>query len=200
MMILRAWLEKWQRWQARRLRHGRTQALWRQTRERVTKILHAYRSLPQHGKQCLRELPESLPRLQAGIYEHLLQQDRILIHLPPNRWFERLWYAGLSWWHKQRGEIELANTHRLTLKQLEEARQQRDRALLAALQMEAQVLQWLVALDVLHDRVLLLHSQPRATPEPPAGLLEALQELQQEIGHYQQSLEEVEEWLDNRWR
>lgn len=37
-------------------------------------------------------------------------------------------------------------------------------------------------------------------PNPPEGLLEALQELQQEIGHYQQSLEEVEEWLENHRR
>lgn len=199
-MILRAWLDRWRQWQARRLRHGRTQALWRQARERASRILRAYRSLPQHGRECLRELPERLQRLQAGIYEHLLQQDRILTHLPPDRWLQRLWYTGLAWWHEHRGEVELAITHRLTLKQLEEARRQRNRALLQARQIEAQVHQWLVALDVLHDRVLLLHSQPHAPAEPPEGLLEALQELQQEIGHYQQSLEEVEEWLENHRR
>jgi chromosome segregation ATPase len=199
-MIVRAWLEKWRQWQARRLRHGRTQALWRQARERAERILRTYRSLPRHGKECLRELPESLQRLLEGIYEHLLQQDRILRHLPPDRWFQRLRYTALAWWHEHRAEIELAITYRLTLKQLEEARRQRNRALLAARQIEAQIHQWLVALDVLHDRVLLLHSQPRVTTDPPEGLLEALQELQQEIGHYQQSLEEVEEWLENRRR
>jgi hypothetical protein len=199
-MILRAWLERWQRWQARRLRHRRTQALWRQARERAAKILRVYRSLPQYGKECLREMPERLQRLQAGIYEHLLQQDRILIHVPPDRRLQRWWYTALAWWHESRGEIELAITHRLTLKQLEEARRQRNRALLQARQIEAQVHQWLVALDVLHDKVLLLHSQPYTAPDPPEGLLETLQELQQEIGHYQQSIEEVEEWLDNRQR
>ncbi|GIV20950.1 MAG: hypothetical protein KatS3mg023_2701 [Armatimonadota bacterium] len=199
-MIWRTWLERWQQWQARRLRHGRTQALWRRVRERAKRILRTYRSLPRHGKECLRELPESLQRLLAGIYEHLLQQDRILRHLPPDRWLQRLWYTGLAWWYEHRGEIELAITYRLTLKQLEESRRQRNHALLAARQIEAQIHQWLVALDVLHDRVLLLHSTPRVTTDPPKGLLEALQELQQEIGHYQQSLEEVEEWLENRRR
>lgn len=198
-MFLRAWLDRWRNWQARRLRHARTQSLWRQARERAASILRAYRSLPPHGRQCLRELPERLQRLQAGIYEHLLQQDCILVHLPPDRWLQRLWYTGLAWWHEHRGEIELAITHRLTLKQLEEARRHRNRALLQARQIEAQIHQWLVALDVLHDKVLLLHSQPQAPAEPPEGLLETLQELQQEIGHYQRSLEEMEEWLENRW-
>lgn len=199
-MILRGWLEKWRYWQARRLHHVRTKNLWRQARERAGKILRTYRSLPKHAQQCLRELPDRLQHLQAGIYEHLLQQDRILTHVPPDRWLQRAWYTVLAWWHEHRGEIELAIAHRLTLRQLEEARRQRNRALLQAKQIEAQVLQWLVAMDVLNDRLLLVHSQPRTVSEPPEGLLEALQGLQQEVSHYQQSVQEVEEWLDNRWR
>jgi len=199
-MFLRVWLDSWRRWQARRLRHGRTQALWKQAKERAARILRTYRALSSDRRECLRDLPDSLQRLQAGIYEHLLQQDRILIHLPPDRWFQRLWFTGLAWWYEHRGEIELAITYRLTLKQLEEARRQRNRALLAARQIEAQVHQWLVALDVLHDKVLLLHSQPRVAPEPPEGLLEALTALQQEISRYQQSVEEVEEWLNQHQR
>ncbi len=195
-MFVRAWLEKWHQWKARRLRHARTRSLWAQARERVSRILRAYRSLPGHGRACLRDLPESLERLQKGIYEHLLQQDRILIHVPPDRWFQRLWFGAIAWWHEHRGEIELAITYRLTLKQLEEARRHRNKVLLQARQIEAQVQQWLVALDVLHDRVVLLHSQPQAAPQPPEGLLEALRALQQEVSHYQQSLEEVEEWLN----
>lgn len=199
-MILHGWLEKWRYWQARRLHHGRTRDLWRQARERSAKILRTYRSLPEHVRQGLRELPDRLQRLQTGIYEHLLQQDRILTHVPPDRWLQQAWYTVLAWWHEHRGEIELAITHRLTLRHLEEARRQRNRALLRAKQIEAQVLQWLVAMDVLNDRIHLLHSQLRTVDEPPEGLLEALQELQQEVSHYQQSVEEVEEWLDNRLR
>lgn len=71
---------------------------------------------------------------------------------------------------------------------------------LQAKQIEAQVLQWLVAMDVLNGRLQLLHSQPRTVAEPPEGLLEALQGLQQEVSHYQQSVQEVEEWWDNRLR
>ncbi len=195
-MFLQAWLERWRAWRGRRLHHARTKALWAQARERVAKILRAYRSLPEHGRECLRELPDSLERLQKGIYQHLLQQDRILIHVPPDRWLQRLWFGGLAWWHEHRGEIELAITYRLTLKQLDEARRHRNQALLQARKIEAQVQQWLVALDVLHDRVVILHSQPMVTPQPPEGLLEALQGLQQEVSNYQQSLEEVQEWLN----
>mgnify|MGYP001770751860 FL=1 len=199
-MILRGWLERWRQWRARRLHHSRTRHLWWQARERAARILRAYRSLPKHAQECLRELPDQLQRLQAGIYAHLLQQDRILIHVPPDRWLQRVWYTLLAWWHEHRGAIELAITHRLTLRQLEEARRQRNRALLKAKQIEAQVGQWLVAMDVLYDRVLLLHSQPQATTQPPEGLLEALQGLQQEVSDYQQSVQEAEEWLDNRLR
>lgn len=197
-MVLEAWLKKWRLFWARRLRHERTKGLWRQARERIGKILRAYRSLPEHARECLRELPDHLQRLQAGIYDHLLQQDRILIHVPPDRWLQRLWYSGLAWWHEHRGEVELAITYRLTLKQLQEARRHRNRTLLQAKQIEAQVQQWLVALDVLNDRVMLLHSQPRTAPTPPEGLLEALEGLQREISHYQQSVHEVEQWLNNR--
>lgn len=199
-MLLRGWQERWRYWRARRLHHGRTKNLWRQARERASRILRTQRSLPEHARQCLRELPGRLQRLQAGIYEHLLQLDRILIHVPPDRWLLRGWYALLAWWHEHRGEIEVAITYRLTLRQLEEATRQRNRALLQAKQIEAQVLQWLVALDVLNDRLRMLHSQPRTVTEPPKGLLEALQGLQQEVSHYQQSVQEVEEWLDNRLR
>lgn len=199
-MFSHALVQKWRFWRERRLHHARTRDLWRRTRERTAKILRTYRSLPEHARECLRDLPEHLQRLQAGIYEHLLQQDRILNHVPPDRWLQRTWYTVLAWWHEHRGEIELAITHRLTLRQLEEARRQRNRALLQAKQIEAQVHQWLVVLDVLHDRIVLLHSQPRTLPEPPQGLLEALQGLQQEVSHYQQSVEEVEEWLNHRRR
>lgn len=195
-MFLRAWLETWQRWQARRLRHGRTQALWRRTKERIAKVLQAYRSLPDYGKQGLREVPESLKRVQAGIYEHLLAQDRILVHLPPNRWWQQLWYTGMVWWHRQRNEHDLADTYRQMLLQLERADRERHRALQQAKHIEAQVERWLVELDVLHDRILLLHSQPLTAPAPPTGLLEALQTLQQEMATYQQSVEEVREWLN----
>lgn len=200
-MFLRAWVETWYRWRAQRLHHARTKALWRQARERVAKILRRYRSLPRNGRDCLRDLPDSLDRLQKGIYQHLLQQDRILVHVPPDRWLQRLWFRAMVWWHEHRGEVELAITHRLTLKQLEEARRHRDRALLQARQIEAQVQQWLVALDVLHDRVVLLHSQSTVAPQPPEGLLEALHGLQKEVANYQQSLDEVEEWLNRgrRW-
>ncbi|MCS6831639.1 MAG: hypothetical protein RMM08_13030 [Armatimonadota bacterium] len=200
MSFLRNLLEKWRQWQLRRLRHGRTQALWERTKERVAKVLRVYRSLPEYQRQSLREIPQSLQRLQEGIYEHLLVQDRILVHLPPSRWWQQLWYTALTWWYEHRKEYALADTYRQMLHQLDEASRDRYRVLQQAKQIEAQVERWLVELDVLHDRMLLLRSQPVTAPEPPPGLVEALQTLQQEMEAYQRSIEEVQEWLDRRQR
>ncbi|MCS6949111.1 MAG: hypothetical protein NZ520_01485 [bacterium] len=200
MSFLRELWERWQRWQRRRLRHERTQALWRRAKERVAKVLRAYRSLPEHGKQGLRELPQRLQRLQEGIYEHLLVQDRILVHLPPSRWWQRLWYTGVSWWYRQQRQLDIAQTYDQMLQQLEQADRERNRALMQAKQIEAQVERWLVDLDVLHDRMMLLHSQPLSAPEAPPSLLETLQELQQEMENYQQSMEELRQWLNGSQR
>lgn len=200
MSLLHELWERWQRWQSRRLRHERTQKLWKQTKERVNKVLRAYQSLPNYGKQGLRDLPERLRRLQEGIYEHLLVQDRILVHLPPSRWWQRLWYTGVSWWYRQQRQYELAQTYDQMSDQLEQAEQHRTRVLMQAKQIEAQVERWLVDLDVLHDRILLLHSQPLSAPEPPPSLLETLQELQQEMENYQQGIDELRQWLDGTQR
>lgn len=199
-MILRAWLERWRQWQARRLRHSRTQALWGKTKERIEKVRRTYRALPEFGRRGLPDIPEQLRRLQEDIYEYLLVQDNILVHLPPSRLWQRMWYTGVSWWYGRLKHYELAKTYEQLLYQLEQAERDRSRAWLQAKQIEARVERWLVELDVLHDKLLLLRSHPLTSPVPPPSLLETLQELQQEIENYQQSIEELRQWLDGNQR